>query len=386
MREKHSALRKAAPSLIAILVGFIVGLIIIVATNPSAAGEAIPEFFKGPLVNGRAGVGNLFYHAVPLLLCGLAVGFAFQTGLFNIGASGQFLIGGFISILLSSRLSQLVPSPLMWPLALLSAALFGALLASIVGVLKAYRNVNEVITCIMLNYIVMYVVNDLIKRLHVYDQLRNTTIAVATHVPSMGMDILFPGTIAGGGFFIGVVMVILLHFILKKTTLGYEMKGVGLNRFAAKYAGINEKASIIKSMAIAGAMAGLGGGLFYLSGAGTAIAVANVLPQEGFDGIAVSLLGLNEPIGILLSALFFAYLKMGGQAIQTLGYAPELITIIISFILYVSALSVLFRQILDRRTKSPIDEGAAKAHAATPSAPVAGERGDRNPEEKGGAQ
>lgn len=384
MKEKHPALRKAAPSLIAILVGFVVGLFIIVATNPAAAGEAIPEFFMGPLVNGRAGVGNLFYHAVPLLLCGLAVGFAFQTGLFNIGASGQFLIGGFVAIYLSSRLSQVVPSSFMWVIGLLAAAFAGALLAAIVGFLKAYRNVNEVITCIMLNYIVMYVVNDLIKRWDIYDMLRNTTIAVATHVPSMGMDVLFPGTIAGGGFFIGVVMVVILHFILKKTTLGYEMKGVGLNRHAAKYAGINEKGSIIKSMAIAGAMAGLGGGLFYLSGAGTAIAVVNVLPQEGFDGIAVSLLGLNEPIGILLSALFFAYLKMGGQAIQTLGYAPELITIIISFILYVSALSVLFRQLLEHRPKDKGGEGAnnsVKAVGATmPN--VAASLND----EKGGAQ
>lgn len=367
MHKKKFSLRKALPSLIAIAIGLVVGICIIVLTNPAAAGQAIPSFFKGPLINGLAGVGNLFYYSIPLLLTGLAVGFAFQTGLFNIGASGQFLAGGFLSILLANRLERMLPGAVMWPLALIAAAAAGAILASIVGALKAYRNVNEVITCIMLNYTTMYVVNDLIKRLKVYDLFRNTTVGIATKVPSFGFNILFPGSFAGGGFVIGLLMVVVLHFILKKTTLGYEMKGVGLNRHAARYAGINEKASIVKSMAIAGAMAGLGGGLVYLSGAGNAITVANVLPQEGFDGIAVALLGLNEPIGVLLSAIFFAYLKMGGQAIQTLGYAPELITIIISFILYVSALSVLFMRLLSRRKdRDGNDINATKPVAGEP--------------------
>lgn len=350
--KRENRLGRALPSLIAILIGIIIGIFIIYVTNPQMAGKAIPNFFAGPFLSGTSGVGNIFYYAMPLLLCGLAVGFAFQTGLFNIGGSGQFLLGGFIAILLCNRLERSLPPILMWPLALIFSALAGAFLASIAGALKAYRNVNEVITCIMLNYTTMYVINDLIKRLNLYDLFRNTSIAVATSIPKMGLDIIFPGTIAGGGFVIGVIMVIILHFILKKTTFGYEIKGVGLNRYAAKYAGINENAGIVKSMAIAGAMAGLGGGLFFLSGVGTAINVVNVLPQEGFDGIAVALLGLNEPIGILLASVFFSYLKMGGQAIQTLGYAPELTSIIISFILYVSALSVLFRRLLSRRKAS----------------------------------
>ena len=353
MKTKRIGLKKAMPSFIAILIGLVVGVAIIFFTNPSAAGEAIPNFFMGPFMNGMAGIGNLFYYATPLLMTGLAVGFAFKTGLFNIGASGQFLLGGFMVILLCNRLERFVPPFLMWPAALLVSALAGAFLGAIVGAL----NVNEVITCIMLNYTVMYLINDLIKRLNIYNLFRNTTVAVSTSIPRMGFDVLFPGTFAGGGFLIGVVMVVCLHLILKKTTFGFEMKAVGLNRDAAKYAGVNERASIIKSMAISGAMAGLGGGLFYLSGAGTAIAVVDVLPQEGFDGIAVALLGLSEPIGILLSALFFSYLSIGGQAIQTLGYAPELITIIISFILYVSALSVLFRRLLNRRKKDDIETG-----------------------------
>ncbi|MCI6659599.1 ABC transporter permease [Peptoniphilaceae bacterium SGI.137] len=367
MHKMKSVFRHAAPSLIAICVGLMISIFVIIGTNSESAAKAIPTFFSGPFSRGWEGVGDMFYHAMPLLMTGLAVGVAFQTGMFNIGASGQFLFGGFLAILVCNRLEDIVPPQLMWILALLIAAAGGAFLAGIVGALKAYRNVNEVISCIMLNYISMYTVNDLIKRLNLYNQLKNNTVYIQTEVPKMLMTTIFPGTIASGTFVIGVIMVILLHIALKKTTFGYEIKGVGLNRFAAKYAGINEKMAIIQSMAIAGAMAGLGGGMLYLSGAGNSIAVQDVLPQEGFDGIAVALLGLNEPIGILLSALFFAFLKMGGQAIQTLGYAPELVTIIISFILYVSALSVLFQRLLSKKEKKKKKHETASAVSETAS-------------------
>ena len=171
----------------------------------------------------------------------------------------------------------------------------------------------------------------------------------------MGLDKIFPGTISGGGFILGVIAVIIIYIILKKTTFGYELKGVGLNRHAAKYAGVNENKAIVLSMAIAGALAGFGGASLYLSGAGNHLTVQEVIPAEGFDGIAIALLGLNEPVGVFLSTALISYLKMGGQAIQTYGYAPELITMVISFILYVSALSVLFRQLLSKKNK---DEGS----------------------------
>lgn len=355
-RKKFTFFDKAMPSLIAIAIGVVVGLIIIIITNTENAMEAIPEFLKGPFTNGLTGVGDLFYYITPILMTGLSVAFAYQTGLFNIGASGQFLMGGFLSILVASRIEKAgMASDFTWIIALLVAGIGGALIASIVGILKAYRNVNEVITCIMLNYTSMYLVNHFIKSLGIYNQSRNATIDVSTAIPKLGIDKLFPYTITGGGIIVAIIIVIILHIILKKTTFGYELKGVGLNRHAAKYAGISENRSIILSMAISGLLAGLGGGMLYLSGAGNNISVQDLLPTEGFDGIAISLLGLNEPIGVFLSAILIGYLKMGGQAIQTLGYAPELITIIISFILYVSALSVLFKRILGKRNKDVTD-------------------------------
>ena len=144
MKTKRIGLKKAMPSFIAILIGLVVGVAIIFFTNPSAAGEAIPNFFMGPFMNGMAGIGNLFYYATPLLMTGLAVGFAFKTGLFNIGASGQFLLGGFMVILLCNRLERFVPPFLMWPAALLVSALAGAFLGShYLHHAQLYRHVSD---------------------------------------------------------------------------------------------------------------------------------------------------------------------------------------------------------------------------------------------------
>lgn len=349
--RNSSFLQVAAPSLIAVLIGLVVGILVIVVSKPDQALEAIPRFFMGPFNRGLTGFGDLFYHMTPLLMTGLSVGFAYQTGLFNIGASGQFLVGGFLAILVSVKLREVVSPGLLWIIAFLVGGFGGAILASIVGILKAYRNVNEVITCIMLNYSAMYIVNYLIKSLGIYNQMKNNTVSISTAIPKMGLDKIFPGTIAGGGIVLAIIFVAIIFVILKMTTFGFELKGVGLNRHAARYAGVNENKSIILSMAIAGALSGFGGAMLYLSGAGNHIAVQEVIPAEGFDGIAIALLGLNEPIGIFLSTALISYLKMGGQAIQTLGYAPELITMIISFILYISALSVLFRRLLTRKIK-----------------------------------
>lgn len=355
-KRSLSFLTAAAPSLIAVLIGLVVGVIIIVVTNPEVGFSAIPTFFKGPFNSGLTGFGDLFYHITPLLMTGLSVGFAYQTGLFNIGAAGQFLLGGFLAILVSAKLQDVVPASLLWVIAFLVAGLGGALIASIVGVLKAYRNVNEVITCIMLNYTTMYAVNYFIKKFGIYNQMKNNTIDIKTSIPKMGLDTLFPGTISGGGIILGIIFVVITHIILNKTTFGFELKGVGLNRHAARYAGVNENKSIVLSMAIAGMLAAFGGAMVYLSGAGNHLTVQEVLPPEGFDGIAIALLGLNAPIGIFFSAALIAFLKMGGQAIQTLGYAPELITMIISFILYVSALSVLFRRLLSKKIKTDLKQ------------------------------
>ena len=350
----------ALPSLISIALGMLIGIIILFIVNPSNGLEGMLRLFKGPFNYGvQKGLGNMLYYATPILLTGLSVGFAFKTGLFNIGGAGQFIVGAFIAVTIAHKFT-FIPSEILWLVALLGAAIAGAIWAALIGVLKAYRNVNPVITGIMMNYIGMYVVNYLIKAWDMHDLLRNRTKMVNSFVPKLGLDKIFPESYADIGFLIAVGIAILLWIILNKTTFGYELTAVGLNRHASQYAGINENRSIIISILIAGALAGLGGGLAYLADTGRSINVVNVLAPEGFDGIAIALLGLSHPIGIIGSGLFITYLKLAGQAMQGIGYVPEIISMMTGIILYISALSLLFTNFLGkRRARSKIIESEA---------------------------
>ncbi len=191
-----------------------------------------------------------------------------------------------------------------WLVALLGAMVAGAIWASVAGILKAFFNVNEVITSIMMNYIGMYMVNMLVVET-VYNKLKNQSLPVlkSAVLPKMGLDKLFPGSSANAGFFIAILIVIVIYIILNKTVFGYELTACGHNPDASDYAGINSKKNIILSMAIAGALAGCAGGLIYLAGSGKYIRVIDVLASEGFTGIPVALLGLSNPIGIFFAAL-----------------------------------------------------------------------------------
>lgn len=298
-------------------------------------------------------VGQVLYFATPIMLTGLSVGFAFKTGLFNIGASGQFIIGAFAAVYVGLNFKFL--GPVCWVVALLAAFLAGALWALIPGLLKAFFNVHEVISSIMMNYIGMYLVNYLVAGNHkLFDQLRNQSLSLPKNaeIPKMGLDKIFPKSSVNGGFFIAVLFVIIIYIILNKTTFGFELKAVGFNRDSSKYAGINEKRSIILSMAIAGALAGLGGGLLYLAGSGKHIEVIDVLAAEGFTGISVALVGLSNPIGILFAALFIAYITEGGFFLQLYNFVPEVINIIISVIIYFSAFALIIQSAISyMRTK-----------------------------------
>ncbi|MGI6358173.1 MAG: ABC transporter permease [Bacillota bacterium] len=335
-------------SVFAIAVGLLFGLIILLISNPAQAFRGFHAILMGATFGGMRSVGQILYFATPIVLTGLSVGFAFKTGLFNIGAPGQFIVGAFGAVLvgvLGTSLGQW-----HWIIALLAALVLGALWAAIPGVLKAYANVNEVISSIMMNYIGMYLVNYLVART-IFDSLRNQSLPVKSSaiIPKMGLGALFPRSNVNGGFFIAVLAVILIHIVLNKTTFGYELKAVGLNRFASQYAGIDEKRSIICSMLIAGALAGLGGGLLYLAGSGKHIEVVDVLAAEGFQGIPVALLGLSSPLGILLAGLFIAYITVGGFYMQLYDFVPEVIDIIVASIIYFSAFSLIIKTYLERR-------------------------------------
>lgn len=334
-------------SIFAIVIGLAVGFIILFISNPKQALGGFSTILTGVLTQKSRGVGMVLYYATPIICTGLSVGFAFKTGLFNIGASGQFIMGSLAAITVGVTCTGL--KSVHWIVALIAAIIVGAIWALIPGILKAYANINEVIACIMTNYIGMYLVNWIIKDTPVlFNQTENRTTQVASSaiIPKAGLDTLFEGSYVNLGIILAVVAAVIIYIILNKTTFGYELKAVGLNRDASKYAGINEKKSMVLSMAISGALAGLGGGLFYLAGSGQYIEIVDELAGAGFEGISVALLGLSHPLGIILSAIFIAYIKQGGFYLQLYEYSNEIIDIIIAVIIYFSAFSMFVRTYL----------------------------------------
>ena len=328
-------------ALLAILAGLAVGLLTLVVTNPMQAFPAFAAMLFSGVSQGTVSLGNVVYYSAPIILTGLSVAFAFKTGLFNIGATGQLLIGAFVAIYIGVECPRLGSA--RWVVALAAAGLAGGLWAFVPGALKAVRGVHEVVTSIMMNYIGLFLTNYLIKH-SIYNSLKNETLPVppGAYIPKMGLDRIFAGSNIQGGIVIALLAVAAVSFILKKTVLGFELKAVGANMHASKYAGISERKSIILSFVISGVLAGLAGGIIYLTDAGRYIKVQDIMPVEGFMGISVALLGLTEPVGVLLAGLFFGYLKVGGQDMQLYDFAPEVIDVITSLIIYFSALSLVF--------------------------------------------
>lgn len=355
-------------SLMAIVVGLLVGFVILLVSNPSQAAGGFGAILLGGFVDMK-NLGQVFYFATPIIMTGLSVGFANKTGLFNIGAAGQFIVGAYAAVYVGVKWTFL-PAGLHWVVALLMAMVAGALWGLIPGLLKAYCNVNEVISCIMMNYVGMYLVNFLVTQT-IFDSLKNQSKRVASTaiIPKLGLDQIFKvgnsSSSVNAGIFIAILAGFVIYIILGKTKFGFELKACGLNRDACKYAGVNEHRSIICSMAIAGALAALGGALLYLAGSGKGIEVVDVLAAEGFNGIPVALLGLNNPIGIILSGIFVAYLNVGGFNMQLYDFVPQVIEIIIAVIIYFSAFALLLKGFIKSRSKKK-DEENANAEPAKP--------------------
>lgn len=336
-------------SLFAIVFGLIFGLIVLLMVSPSNAMNAFGYIINYGFRDMR-GLGTVLFEAAPLILTGLSVGFAFKTGLFNIGASGQFTVGAFTAIYVGVNFAWMPPS-IGWIIASLAGMLAGMIWGLIVGFLKAQYNVNEVIGSIMMNYIGMYFVNFLIRSTP-YDQTFSRTLKpIYALLPKFGLDKIFVGSSINIAIIIAIIVAIIIHVVLNKTKFGYEMKSVGFNRNAAGYAGISEKRNIVAAMAIAGALSGLGGALMYLSDAGVYLSTLNVLLPQGFSGIAIALLAQSGPIATIFSALFISHITYGGSGLQTLGLQPEIIEVITSAIIYVSALSILVKSFIAKKTK-----------------------------------
>lgn len=353
MRERFrkivgtSVFSSFSSSLLAIVAGLVVGYIILLIANPEQSGVGFLTILSGGFSGGAKGVGDMIFHATPIIMTGLSVGFAFKTGLFNIGASGQLIVGAYVAVVIGILLPQL--GVVHWAVALFGAMLAGALWAFIPGLLKALFNVHEVISCIMMNYIGMYAVNGLVKET-VYNSFKARSLPVqkTAVIPKMGLDEIFDGSSINASIIIAIAFVIIMYIILDKTTFGYELKACGFNANASKYAGINAKRNIILSMTIAGALAGVAGGMIYLAGVGKEIEVVDVLAGEGFTGISVALLGLSHPIGILFSGLFVAFIYEGGFFLQRYNFVPEVIDIMIAIIIYFSAFALIIKLFFQR--------------------------------------
>lgn len=307
-------------------------------------------FYKTANAMGM-GVRTEILQAAPLIMTGLSVAFAFKTGLFNIGAAGQYTVGAYFALFGAIVLK------LPWWACLLASAIGGAIWGAIPGFFKAYLNVNEVITAIMFNWIGLYGVNTLIYQ-GGSGPMYNTNTTKTYTIKQVSPDSLLPTfNIPIGdkgyfgkmflptiGIFIAIAVAVLIWVVLNKTVFGYELKACGFNKNAAKYAGINDRKNIILSMTIAGALAGLGAGLFYLSGSKEwEPLVSTSLPATGFNGISVALLASSNPIGCIFSAIFISHITVGGGFMDAGIFPSEVSSIISGVVIYLCAFSLLFR-------------------------------------------
>ncbi len=326
-------------ALMAIVVGLLFGFIVMLLANPNNAVAG----FRYVLLGGLGRFGDVLYFATPILMTGLSVAFAFKMGLFNIGASGQYTMGMFFTLYVAFMFN--LPPSIHWIVAILAGMIGGMLWGFIPGIFKSLLNVNEVITSIMTNYIGMYLVDMLIRSneaMYIPSMTRTKYIPQQVQIRSLGIA----GSNVNFGVIFAILIAILLYVVLQRTTFGYELKATGYNKHAAQYAGMNGKRNIILTMVIAGGLAGLGGAFAILApseiaGSSMTYEPINVIAANGFNGIAVALLGNSHPIGTIFSALFISYIQRGGTLASLVGYKPEIIDLVIAVIIYFSAFAAI---------------------------------------------
>ncbi len=356
MEEKKSFWKKPGvqtvlTSLICILFGLIAGYIVLLIINPAGAGEAIRtiilNFLTKPTSRAQIkALGNTLVKTAPLLMCALSVCFAYKVGLFNIGAAGQYEVGACACL----ALALIFKAP--WWVCMLGAAAAGAVLGLICGALKAYRNVNEVISGIMLNWIFLYVTNTVLGKVKETSSPYTESITAINKkavLPTAGLENLFAGnrntTIA---IILSVLTAVIVWIVLDKTKFGYELKATGYNKDAAKYAGMKEKRNIIVTLVIAGAIAGLGASFMYQSGYMRWETSASAVPSMGFNGIAATFLGGLNPIGTIFASFFIQSITDGGSMIDRMIYPSQVSDLISGIIIYLSGFVLFFKMLMNK--------------------------------------
>ncbi len=323
--------------IIAVLLGFLLGNVIMLLTgeNPLELYKALIQAIFGVKLDNIGTdktvftvrkVGEYFVYVMPIVLTGLSVAFAFRTGLFNIGAEGQLLMGAFATTWLGIYLD--LPAIILVPIVILGGAVLGGIWGFIPGYLKARFNVHEVVVTIMLNYTALHLTNFLMKEIPGSDSVKTVKLNEGARLSSEFLRTLTENSRFHFGFVVVILALLLFWFIINKTTFGYELKAVGYNPHAAEYAGMKVKRNAALSMAIAGAFSGLAGSILVAGTFGYGRVLAH-FENYGFDGIAVALIGGNTAIGSLLSGLLLGALNAAQPIMQGQGI-PKAITIIIS--------------------------------------------------------
>ena len=353
---RYEASQTLIASLLCVLGGLVIGYIVLLVIEPSGAFEAIQTILENFLTYSKPKsqmkyLGQTLVRTAPLLMCALSVLFAYKVGMFNIGAAGQYVAGACAALFFGLYFKA------PWWVCVLAAMAAGAFLGVISGALKTFCNVNVVISGIMLNWITLYITNMVLSMDGVKNPMSPYTIQLRGVnpnglLPQMDLHTLFGNeksvTIA---IPLAVIMAIVVWVVLNKTKFGYELKATGYNFHAAKYSGMKEKRNIILTMAISGALAGMGAALLYLTGIEEWETTISSVPGMGFNGIAVAFLGGLSPIGSILSAFFIQHITLGGSYVDTTYYCAQISSLISSLIIFLCAFVGFIRFAMQNRIR-----------------------------------
>lgn len=350
---KKDSTKTVITSLWCALLGLIVGFLLLLCINAKEAAYGMSSvvgnflIFKNP--SDRLNYfGQTLAKSAPLIAMSLSIVVSYKVGLFNLGASGQYSIAALVISLLGVGLD------LPWYLVMIIAMAAAALWSLISGLLKAFFNVSEVISGIMLNWIALYFVNGILtSNSEVWDASHSEALKISigsnAMIPSIGLDKVFAGnSIVGLGMVLVLIVVAIIYVLLNKTTIGYELKATGLNPDAANCAGISRIKTILVATAISGALAGLAASLSLQNGF-TSWRLSSVPPTIGFQGISAAFLGGLHPIGIVFSSYFIEHIIEGGSMITDLGFAPEVASIMTSIIIYLSGFVAFFKTVMRKQ-------------------------------------
>jgi simple sugar transport system permease protein len=351
-------------TLMAIILGFLVGAIFLAVMGLSV-GQAYGRLITS--VTSLKGFSYVIVYAIPYIMTGLSVAFSFKTGVFNIGCEGQFVVGSMAAAVVGILLGGL-PGIVLIPLCFLAAMAAGALWGTIVGILKTRWGINEVLSMIMFNWIAFYLSNFIagIPAIH-SDGSAEATKNISEHASTLlSKDLINSlglAPTANWGILVAIAMTVVIWVIIEKTTLGYELKAVGANRYSAEYGGINVNRSILMALAISGAMAGLGGAL-QLMGMGNRISVFSSQEGFGFAGIVVALMGCSNPFGVLVAGIFYGALTYGGSKLNLVGAPTQLISVIVGTVVFFISISVIFENLKRIKTRAQRNAEAAAIRRA----------------------